>query len=217
MLTNYNAEAVAEVMGIVFVRDGKDPSPVDALKLTDRKAPKRPIETRGTAFAIHIDGLRMHVVGWGAASGLVQGTPPKTFRDFLGSFESGRAAPPTSALIEKAVERGLPRQALRHVAEWLVDGDQAKASILEWKVVPRTTLERRKLQLSPKESELTERVARLSVHARRALGTEAEARQFMTSPHAELDGRSPLDAAATDFGSRRAEQILNALEYGLAL
>ncbi len=72
-------------------------------------------------------------------------------------------------------------------------------------------------QLSPQESERTERVARLFVHATRALGTPAEARAFMTTPHPELEGRSPVDAAKTDLGTRRTEQILNALEYGLAL
>jgi putative toxin-antitoxin system antitoxin component (TIGR02293 family) len=68
------------------------------------------------------------------------------------------------------------------------------------------------------ESERTEQIARLFVHARRALGTEAEAREFMTTPHPQLDERSPVDAVRTDdLGARRTEQILNALEYGLAL
>ncbi|MGK7863854.1 antitoxin Xre/MbcA/ParS toxin-binding domain-containing protein [Falsiroseomonas sp. E2-1-a4] len=124
---------------------------------------------------------------------------------------------PSPALIEKAVERGLPRQALRQVAESLAGGDKARAACLEWGVVPKTTLERRMTQLSPQESERTERVARLFVHARRALGTEAEAREFMTAPHPALDGRSPVDAARSDLGTRRTEQVLNALEYGLAL
>jgi putative toxin-antitoxin system antitoxin component (TIGR02293 family) len=115
------------------------------------------------------------------------------------------------------VERGLPRKALRHVAEWLAGGDTAKIAGLEWGVVPRTTLERRETQLSLQESERTERVARLAVHARRALGTADEARAFMTTPHPELGGRSPLGAARTDLGTRRVEQILNALEYGLAV
>ena len=39
----------------------------------------------------------------------------------------------------------------------------------------------------------------------------------MTTPHPELEGRSPLDAAKTDLGARRVEQVLNALEFGLAL
>jgi uncharacterized protein (DUF2384 family) len=59
-------------------------------------------------------------------------------------------------------------------------------------------------------------LARLFAHARRALGTEVEAREFMTTPHPQLDGRSPVEAARNDPGARRTEQILNALEYGLA-
>ena len=124
---------------------------------------------------------------------------------------------PSPVLIEKAVENGLPRKSLHHVAEAIAGGDKAKASALEWGIVPKTTLERRESKLSRHESERTERIARIFVHARRALGTEAEAREFMTAPHPELDGRSPLDAAKTDLGARRAEQILNALEYGLAI
>jgi putative toxin-antitoxin system antitoxin component (TIGR02293 family) len=123
----------------------------------------------------------------------------------------------TSVLIEQRVEQGLPRTALRCVAEWLAGGDKAKVSALEWGVVPKTTLERRATQLSPQESERTERVARLVVHASRALGSEAEAREFMTTPHPELDGRSPFDVAKTDLGTRRAEHLLTAIEYGLAL
>jgi putative toxin-antitoxin system antitoxin component (TIGR02293 family) len=99
----------------------------------------------------------------------------------------------------------------------LAGGDTAMIVRLEWDVVPRTTLERRDKQLSPQESERTERVARLFVHARRVLGTEAEAREFMRTPHPLLDGRSPMDTAKTDLATRRTEQILNALEYGLAL
>jgi len=60
-------------------------------------------------------------------------------------------------------------------------------------------------------------VAQLFTHAGRVLGTEAEARAFMTAPHPQLDGRSPIDAAKTDLGTSRAERLLNALEYGLAL
>jgi len=125
-------------------------------------------------------------------------------------------SPPSPALIDKAVEQGLPRQALRHVAERLAGGDKAQIAKQEWGVVPKTTLERRETQLSPEESERTERAARLFVQARRALGTEAEARDFMTTPHPELDGRKPIEAR-TDLGIRRVEQILAALEYGLVL
>ncbi len=119
--------------------------------------------------------------------------------------------------IERAIEEGLPRQVLRNVAERIGGGDKMKVAALEWSIVPKTTLERRQTRLSPQESERTERMARLFVHARRALGSEEEARVFVTAPHPELEGRSPLEAARTDLGTRRVEQILNALEYGLVL
>jgi putative toxin-antitoxin system antitoxin component (TIGR02293 family) len=193
MLTDYDAKAVADIMGIAFQR-----SPVgsNAAGAAQARAPSRQKRER---FAFTLDDAVLHVVAAGAGGGMAG------------------LSPPSSALIEKAVARGLPRQALRHVAESLAGGDKAKVARLEWGVVPRTTLDRREAQLSPEESERTERVARLFVHARRALGTEEEAREFMTTQHPELEGRSPLDAARTDLGTRRTEQILNALEYGLAL
>jgi putative toxin-antitoxin system antitoxin component (TIGR02293 family) len=149
--------------------------------------------------------------------GLAFGWRPKPPAARLPRSESWRERPPSPASIEKAVEVGLPRESLRHVAQVIAGGDKARASALERSMVPRTTLERRESKLSLQESERTERVARLFVHARRALGTEAEAREFMTAPHPELDNRSPFEAAKTDLGTRRAEQILNALEYGLAI
>ncbi len=82
-------------------------------------------------------------------------------------FDGADAAAPSPAFIEKAVENGLPRQALRHVVELLAGGDKAKVSALERGVVPKTTLERRERKLSPHESERTERIARLFVHAPR--------------------------------------------------
>jgi len=166
---------------------------------------------------ICVDDVRVLVVEVKTNRTLAQFHQSKGRANRNSDFKNDLVSSPSPVLIEKAVERGLPRQALRHVAEWLAGGDKAKAAWLEWGVVPKTTLERRETQLSPQESERTERVARLFVHARRALGTEAEAREFMTTPHPQLDERSPVDAARTDLGARRTEQILNALEYGLAL
>jgi putative toxin-antitoxin system antitoxin component (TIGR02293 family) len=196
MLTNYDAKAVAALMGIAFLREAETVAEGDfTIRLGD--ATMQVVEARAdqslAAFGASGDQVRKLALGQRTVS------------------------LPSPALIEKAVERGLPRQALRHVAESLAGGDKARAASLEWGVVPKTTLERRMTQLSPQESERTERVARLFVHARRALGTEAEAREFMTSPHPALEGRSPVDAARSDLGTRRTEQVLNALEYGLAL
>jgi putative toxin-antitoxin system antitoxin component (TIGR02293 family) len=184
MLPNYDAKAVADVMGLAFVRLPKEGK-------AEREHPK-------SAF-IDVDGFVV----------LLTGRPAHV--------RGRRVSSPSPAFIENAVESGLPRESLHHVAEAIAGGDKAKASVLERRIVPRTTLERREMRLSRPESERTERVARIFVQARRALGSEAEAREFMTAPHPELDGRSPFEASKTDLGARRVEQILNTLEYGLAI
>ena len=217
MLANYDAKAVAEVMGLAFLRSSDDGSSPASASRAARGGSKRLAGARDPGFVIHVDDATLLIVELKTNNTLAAFSPSGAFSSRSADLRSRRVTSPTAILIEKAVERGLPRKSLRHVAEWLAGGDKAKVSAVEWGVVPRTTLERRATQLSPRESERTERVARLYVHARRALGTEAEAREFMLTPHPELDGRSPVEAARTDLGTRRAEQILNALEYGLAL
>ena len=75
---------------------------------------------------------------------------------------------PSVAFLERAVEVGFPRVALRRLVERLVGDGKSKISGLEWDVVPKTTLERRKNKLSTEESERTERIARLFVHSQRS-------------------------------------------------
>jgi putative toxin-antitoxin system antitoxin component (TIGR02293 family) len=201
MFENYDAKAIAEVLGIAFVRSGTD------LPSSTRSRNQWTKLSRGSAQS----DLLIRVAG--GAFAVVEAKSVSSGRQ--GRYRS--IAPFSATLIEKAVAKGLPRNSLRHLAESIAGYDEAKISALERRVVPKTTLERRETKLSPHESELTERVARLLVHARRALGSDDEARVFMTSQHPELDGQSPIDASKTDLGTRRAERILNALEFGLAL
>lgn len=195
MLPNYDAKAVAEVLGLAFLRGSEDRAAFPPS--TGRKGSAKPArDASNPDFLIEVNDATLLVVeskaedGW-APFGRAKASSPRRFAS------KGRLSTPSSVVIEKAVEKGLPREALRHVAEWLAGGDKTKISALEWGVVPKTTLERREGKLSPRESERTERIARLFVHARRAFGSEAEAREFMTTSHPELDGRSPIEAAKT--------------------
>lgn len=214
MLPNYDAKAVAEVMGLAFLRGPADSVPPAKSSGDTKRQARRVVHVPEADFVIHVDDDFLLMV---EAKTLTEPKAPGTARSKGSKPESRLVSSPSSVFIEKAVEKGLPRTALRHVAESLAGDDKTKVSVLEWGIVPKTTLERREVQLSPQESERTERVARLFVHARRALGSVGEAREFMTTPHPELDGRSPIDIARTDLGTRRTEQLLNALEYGLAL
>jgi putative toxin-antitoxin system antitoxin component (TIGR02293 family) len=148
---------------------------------------------------------------------------PSTFMG-RGSGFAEEAAPsaragedrPSFGLMQRLVEQGLPRRALRHLAREIVE-DPERAAALEHRIVPRTTLARRGEDglLTPEESEKTERLARLYVQAARALGDPADAREFLARPHPELEGRAPLEAGLTDLGARRVEAILNGIEHGL--
>ena len=189
MVPNYDAKAIAEALGLVFIQ-------------LQRK-PKRAA------------GVNDFIVGRDDRFVIVEQAVDGSGKTAQSQAESYLA--PSVAFLERAVEVGFPRTALRRLVERLVGDDKSKIAGLEWDVVPKTTLERRKTKLSTEESERTERIARLFVQSRRALGTEAEAREFMTTAHPELDGRTPFDAAKTDLGARRTEGILNALEYGLAI
>ena len=191
MRPDYDAEAIAEVLGVAVLRGTTDGSSAAPSFKMGRGQFRSPPLTVGDDFIIAVDDAALLIVE--SLTGHI--------RDPLGTSQ-----PPSSVLIEKAVEKGLPRTALRHVAEGIAGDDKAKKALFAWGVVPKTTLERRDTQLSPQESERTGRIARLFVHARRALGTAAGAREFMTTPHPERDRRTPIEAAKTDLGTRRTER-----------
>jgi putative toxin-antitoxin system antitoxin component (TIGR02293 family) len=83
------------------------------------------------------------------------------------------------------------------------------------RVVPPATLHRRGARLKPHESERVERLARVVATALHVWGDEADARAFLTTEHALLKGRRPIDVALSELGARRVEQLLWSLFHGL--
>ncbi len=65
------------------------------------------------------------------------------------------------------------------------------------------------------ESERTERLARVTSAAEYVFDDAEDARQWLTKPHPELDGLTPLQAAETEPGASRAQWVLDAIFYGL--
>lgn len=123
---------------------------------------------------------------------------------------------PVTSLLElnRAVERGLPKSTLRNVVEHVFD-DAAGQRALMHRIVPEATYKRRRERLSPVESERTERLARVVALAEEVWGDRGQARRFLTTPHPELGGKAPLDAALTELGARQAEEIMARILYGL--
>jgi len=130
-----------------------------------------------------------------------------------GSRVFGRAV--TSLLeLNDAVERGLPKATLRNVAR-RVFPDAGEQRAMMHRIVPEATYKRRRERLSPAESERTERLARVVAMAEDVWGNREQARRFLTSPHPEIGGKTPLDAALTELGARQAEEVMARIVYGL--
>jgi putative toxin-antitoxin system antitoxin component (TIGR02293 family) len=116
--------------------------------------------------------------------------------------------------LETAVAAGLPKRSVSRLAARLYP-DTREALRYRSTIVPLATWKRRAARLSPAESERTERVARVLALAEFTWDDQALARRWLFAPHPELDGRAPAEAARTELGARRVEDLLNRILFGL--
>jgi len=115
--------------------------------------------------------------------------------------------------LEAAVSTGLPKQALRlTVSRGCASAKEARTML--YRVVPEATYKRRS-RLTPAQSERTERLARVIAAAEFVWGSRFDAQAWLAKPHPELENRSPLEAAMSELGARRAEELLNQIFYGI--
>ncbi len=116
--------------------------------------------------------------------------------------------------LEAAVSAGLPKRSLECLSSRL-HLDRRIASAYKFKIVPQATWKRRGKRLSVDESERTERLARVLAQAEYVWDDRDQAREWMGKPHPELQDSAPLEAARTELGARRVEDLLDKLFYGL--
>jgi putative toxin-antitoxin system antitoxin component (TIGR02293 family) len=135
---------------------------------------------------------------------------PESIAEILGLGASVR----TVGELESAVSEGLPKRALERLSARLYQ-DRRSASAYKFKVVPQATWKRRSKRLSVDESEKTERLARVLAAAEYVWDDREQAREWMSKPHRELNGQTPLEAARTELGARRVEDLLDKLYFGL--
>lgn len=139
---------------------------------------------------------------------------PRSIGEILGGHRA--LGKPLKSIMElsAAVERGLPKSSLRSVAQ-RVFSDPAEQRELMHRIVPEATYKRRRERLSAAESARTERLARVVAMAEDVWQDREQARRFLTTPHPEIGGKSPLDAALTELGARQAEEVMARIVYGL--
>ncbi len=119
--------------------------------------------------------------------------------------------------LDRLVQRGLPKASLERLYGHLELTSRSMAwDDFRQMIVPRATWKRREKLLSALESGKIERLARVVAIAIQTWdGNQEDAREWLWTPHPELDHRPPVLVAITELGARRVEQVLASITYGL--
>jgi putative toxin-antitoxin system antitoxin component (TIGR02293 family) len=114
------------------------------------------------------------------------------------------------------IRRGLRLEALHKTVEHVLR-DPAERRRFLYRVVPEGSYKRRvKIGcLTPAESERVARLANVIALAEDVWGDPDDARQFLLTPHPELEDQPPLEVAIEGFGARHVEEILEGIRHGL--
>ncbi len=126
----------------------------------------------------------------------------------------GYAAPSRLERVRKAVEDGLPVEAVKELQAELKRFGVRRPSEYVDRIVARATLQRRD-RLKPAEGERLVRVAAVLATAADVWGDDEDAAEFLTLPHPMLGGGVPIDLALSEIGARQVEHILLAMDLGL--
>lgn len=110
------------------------------------------------------------------------------------------------------LNEGLPIEALTAIEHrGIINDDELKAFIAA------RTLARRKSEkrLSPEESDLIARVARIHEFAVEVFGTDEKASRWLRTKNRAMKEHRPLELLRTDFGARIVEAILGRIDHGI--
>lgn len=117
--------------------------------------------------------------------------------------------------LDELVAKGIPRTAFDALIDRLAAGaDEITRVSLRYRIIPRATYQRSR-RLNQQHSETAERLARIYAMARALWQDDRTAQRFLLSPHPELRGKPPLDAALTEIGGRQVEEIIERGMHGL--
>lgn len=116
----------------------------------------------------------------------------------------------------RGLGEGVRVEALDRVAARVYPDPGTRRALMA-RVVPEGTLKRRLREgrLTPAESERTARLANIIARAENVWRNDADAREWLTTPHPILGNSTPIDVAVDEFGARHVEYLLDAILHGL--
>ena len=139
-------------------------------------------------------------------------TQPASIEALLG-VNAGRQA--SRLALAYSIEDGLPVAALDRLADTVAPGDAR----FKFRLISKATLERRRKspsgRLTSEEGDRLARLAKVFGFALDVYKAPDRAREFLTRPHAMLDGKPPLDVViATGPGADLVVNLLGRAAYG---
>lgn len=113
-----------------------------------------------------------------------------------------------------AVRAGLPASAVQYV----VDAGRMSLMEVDFAVMPRKTLSRRKKagMLTAEQSDRLVRVAKIIALAEEVFGSQEKAGIWLRRETSPLGGVSPMSLLDTTEGAAQVEHLLNRIAYGIA-
>lgn len=119
--------------------------------------------------------------------------------------------------LDRAVSQGLPTESLTSTISTVAFTVGRASPIAIESIVPATTWKRRVKagHLTADEGDKVVRLAHVVAVAKHILGEGDIVGRFFQTPHPELAGRQPADAALSEIGARQVESILWRIFYGL--
>lgn len=117
-------------------------------------------------------------------------------------------------VVRRSVERGIPSAAVSELQKELAELQVPRPSQYVETIASRATRGRRATLTSEQGGRLV-RIAGVVARALDVWEDEADAAEFLVSPHPLLDGDTPIDRARSELGSRQVEGLLARLDLGL--
>ncbi|WP_288198979.1 antitoxin Xre/MbcA/ParS toxin-binding domain-containing protein [uncultured Pleomorphomonas sp.] len=113
-----------------------------------------------------------------------------------------------------AVRAGFPAATV----EYVVDAGKMSLTEVDFAVMPRKTLTRRRKagMLTAEQSDRLVRVARVIALAEETFGSPDKAKAWLRRETSPLGGVSPMSLLDTTEGAAQVEQLLNRIAYGVA-
>lgn len=122
--------------------------------------------------------------------------------------------PRTDLELVKAIEQGLPTEAV----EAVVENELLSWADVERYILPRRTFSHRKQRrqvLTSDESDRLVRLLRVIAHAEETFQNAEKTSRWLRKPNRALSGTRPIDLLKTDSGARLVEAVLDRIAYGV--